>query len=439
MQYIPQVLFLLLSATAIFLFGKKVLEIRRNILLGKDEDYSNNKELRIKNMLLLAFGQKKMFKNPLVAFLHLIVYVGFVIINIEMLEIVLDGILGTHRLFVQFLPLSLYKFLINSFEILAALVIIACSIFLIRRNIIKIKRFASKDLNGWAFNDANYILFTEIILMSLFLCMNATDTVLQTKGSVHYAEANTGDFLVSSILQPLFNQFSESTLISFERVCWWLHIIGIFAFLNYLPYSKHLHILLAFPNAYYARLEPKGEIKNMPSVQNEVLYAMQPELAPTDAAPPARFGAKDVFDLSWRNLLDAYSCTECGRCTAECPANITGKLLSPRAIMMKTRDRLEEVGKNIGLNKSFVDDGKTLLNNYITEEELRACTTCNACVEACPVSISPLEIIIELRRSLIMEDSKAPQEWNSMFSNIENNFAPWKFSPDDRDKWATEM
>jgi ferredoxin len=439
MQYIPQVIFLLLSAAAIFLFGKKVLEIRRNILLGKDEDYSDNKEQRIKNMLLLAFGQKKMFKNPLVAFLHLIVYVGFVIINIEMLEIVLDGIFGTHRLFVQFLPLSLYKFLINSFEILATLVIIACSIFLIRRNIIKVKRFASNDLKGWAFNDANYILFTEIILMSLFLCMNATDTVLQAKGSAHYADANTDNFIISSVLQPLFNQFSESTLIGFERACWWLHIIGIFAFLNYLPYSKHLHILLAFPNAYYARLEPKGEIKNMPSVQNEVLYAMQPELAPTDATPPARFGAKDVVDLSWRNLLDAYSCTECGRCTAECPANITGKLLSPRAIMMKTRDRLEEVGKNIRLNKSFVDDGKTLLNNYITEEELRACTTCNACVEACPVSISPLEIIIELRRSLIMEDSKAPQEWNSMFSNIENNFAPWKFSPDDRDKWATEM
>jgi ferredoxin len=439
MQYIPQVIFLLLSAAAIFLFGKKVLEIRRNILLGKDEDYSDNKEQRIKNMLLLAFGQKKMFKNPLVAFLHLIVYVGFVIINIEMLEIVLDGIFGTHRLFVQFLPLSLYKFLINSFEILATLVIITCSIFLIRRNIIKVKRFASNDLKGWAFNDANYILFTEIILMSLFLCMNATDTVLQAKGSAHYADANTDNFIISSVLQPLFNQFSESTLIGFERACWWLHIIGIFAFLNYLPYSKHLHILLAFPNAYYARLEPKGEIKNMPSVQNEVLYAMQPELAPTDATPPARFGAKDVVDLSWRNLLDAYSCTECGRCTAECPANITGKLLSPRAIMMKTRDRLEEVGKNIRLNKSFVDDGKTLLNNYITEEELRACTTCNACVEACPVSISPLEIIIELRRSLIMEDSKAPQEWNSMFSNIENNFAPWKFSPDDRDKWATEM
>ncbi|MCZ2222405.1 MAG: (Fe-S)-binding protein [Chitinophagales bacterium] len=439
MHIISQILFLLLSAVAIYLFSKKVIEIRRNILLGKDEDYTDNKKQRIKNMLLLAFGQKKMFRNPLVALLHLIVYVGFVIINIEMLEIVLDGVLGTHRLFVSFLPLGLYKFLINSFEILAVLVIIACSIFLIRRNIIKIKRFASKDLKGWAFNDANYILFTEIVLMSLFLCMNATDTLLQQKGSTHYAEAATGNFIFSSLLHPIFNQFSVTTLIVIERTCWWLHIIGIFAFLNYLPYSKHLHILLAFPNAYYARLEPKGEMKNMPSVQNEVLYAMQPELAPTDAAPPTRFGAKDVFDLSWRNLLDAYSCTECGRCTAACPANMTGKLLSPRAIMMKTRDRLEEVGRNINQNKSFVDDGKTLLYDYISEEELRACTTCNACVEECPVSISPLEIILELRRSLVMEDSKAPQEWNSMFSNIENNFAPWKFSPDDRDKWATEM
>lgn len=439
MHYIPQVLFLIISGIAVYLFAKKAIEIRRNILLGKDEDYSDNKQQRIKNMLLLAFGQKKMFRNPLVAFLHLIVYLGFIIINIEVLEIVLDGILGKHRLFVGLLPSPLYKFLINSFEVLAILVITACAIFLIRRNIIKIKRFAHKDLKGWAFSDANYILFTEIVLMSLFLIMNASDTLLQQNGYGHYAENQTGNFIISSYIHPLLNNFSNTTLLSIERVCWWLHIIGIFAFLNYLPYSKHLHILLAFPNAYYARLEPKGEMKNMPSVQNEVLYAMQPELAPADAAPPARFGAKDVFDLSWKNLMDAYSCTECGRCTAACPANMTGKLLSPRAIMMKTRDRLEEVGKNIDKNKSFVDDGKSLLYDYISVEELRACTTCNACVEECPVSISPLEIIIELRRSLIMEDSNAPQEWNSMFSNIENNFAPWKFSPDERDKWTTEV
>jgi ferredoxin len=351
----------------------------------------------------------------------------------------LDGILGKHRLFFGIIPAGLYSFLINFFEVLAVSVFAVCAVFLIRRNIIKLKRFISKDLNGWPRSDANYILFTEIVLMSLFLIMNATDTVLQSRAGTHYAEHPTGNFIFSSLLHPLFNGMSNGSLETIERVCWWLHIIGIFTFLNYLPYSKHLHVLLAFPNAYYARLEPQGKMKNMPSVQNEVLYAMQPELAPTDAAPPARFGAKDVFDLSWKNLLDAYSCTECGRCSTECPANSTGKLLSPRAIMMKTRDRLEEVGKNINLNKEFKDDSKSLLHDYISVEELRACTTCNACVETCPVSISPLEIIVELRRSLIMEESNAPQEWNGTFSNIENNFAPWKFSPDERDKWAEEM
>lgn len=258
-------------------------------------------------------------------------------------------------------------------------------------------------------------------------------------GAEHYTHNLTGNFIFSSLLHPLFEGLSTSNLIVVERVCWWLHIAGIFAFLNYLPYSKHLHVILAFPNAYFARLEPQGKMKNMPAIQNEVLYAMQPEMAPTDAAPPASFGAKDVFDLTWKNLLDAYSCTECGRCTAACPANITGKILSPRSIMMKTRDRLEEVGKNITTNKEFKDDSKSLLHNYITVEELRACTSCNACVEACPVSISPLDIIVELRRNLIMEESNAPQEWNSTFSNIENNFAPWKFSPDERDKWAEEL
>jgi heterodisulfide reductase subunit C len=316
------------------------------------------------------------------------------------------------------------------------LVLIVCVVFLSRRNIIKLKRFASNDLAGWPKSDANYILITEIILMSLFLGMNACDTILQSRGEPHYIV--TGNFVVSQYLQPLFNNLSNTSLVAIERVAWWLHILGILAFLNYLPYSKHLHIMLAFPNAYYTRLEALGTFKNMPAIQNEVLYAMQPELAPTEAAPPASFGAKDVFDLSWKNLLDAYSCTECGRCTSACPANITGKLLSPRAIMMKTRDRLEEVGKNINTNKSFVADNKSLLHDYITVEELRACTTCNACVDACPVSISPLEIITELRRNLVMEESNSPQEWNGMFSNIENNFAPWKFSPDDRDKWALE-
>ncbi len=435
MALVPQILFLILTVVAIWLFRKKAIEIKRNIFLGRPEDLNNHSSERWKNLFLLALGQKKMFKNPLVAIMHLVLYAGFIIINIEVLEIVLDGVLGTHRLFLPFLGAA-YAWLINAFEVLALLVLIVCVIFLVRRNMIKLKRFVSKDLNGWPRTDANYILITEIILMALFLTMNAIDLVLQTRGLEHYRP--TGDFLISSQLGPLLQGFSSGALVVFERICWWLHIAGIFTFLNYLPYSKHLHIMLAFPNAYYARLEPQGKMHNMVSVQNEVLYAMQPALAPTDAAAPASFGAKDIFDLSWKNLLDAYSCTECGRCTSACPANTTGKLLSPRKIMMDTRDRLEEVGKNINANKNFVDDGKMLLHNYISVEELRACTTCNACVEACPVSISPLEIILELRRSLIMEESNAPQEWNGTFSNIENNFAPWKFSPNDRDQWTKE-
>jgi ferredoxin len=440
MHYVQQIGFVALLVAASWLFARKISEIRRNILLGKDENLNDHPAKRWKNLLLLALGQKKMFQNPLVAVMHLVIYVGFIIINLEVLEIVLDGVLGTHRLFAPLLG-NLYNWLINGFEFLAVGVIIVCVAFLVRRNIIKLKRFISKDLDGWPRSDANYILLTEIILMSLFLTMNAADLLLQAKGNAHYHP--TGNFFFSGTLASVFSGMSESGLVTLERTCWWLHITGIFAFLNYLPYSKHLHILLAFPNAYYARLEPNGQMKNMPAVQNEVLYAMQPETAPTsggaNAAPPAHFGAKDIFELSWKNLLDAYSCTECGRCTAACPANITGKLLSPRKIMMSTRDRTEEVGKNIRVNKQFIADSKSLLHDYITVEELRACTTCNACVEACPVSISPLDIITELRRSLIMEESNAPQEWNSTFSNIENNFAPWKFSPDDRDKWAEEM
>jgi heterodisulfide reductase subunit C len=436
MQLLPQIIFIAFAGFATWLFSKNILQIRRNIFLGNPEDLSDNPSRRWNNVILLALGQKKMFKNKLVAVLHFIIYAGFIIINIEVLEIVLDGLLGTHRLFFPFLGAA-YTFLINFFEVLAVGVIVVCIAFLSRRNILKLKRFISKDLNGWPRSDANYILIAEIILMSLFLAMNATDRALQVQGSEHYH--NTGSFIFSGLLAPMFGNLSESTLIVIERTCWWIHIIGILAFLNYLPYSKHLHIMLAFPNAYYARLEPAGKMDNMQNVQNEVKYMMQPELAPTGDAQPMKFGAKDIFDLSWKNLLDAYSCTECGRCSTACPANITGKLLSPRKIMMDTRDRLQEVGKNINTNGSFKDDGKTLLNDYVTVEELRACTTCNACVEACPVSINPLEIILELRRSLIMEDSNAPQEWNGMFSNIENNFAPWKFSPEDRDKWAEEM
>lgn len=436
MHYIPQVLFILILSFAVWLFTKNIIRIRRNIFLGKADDVSDNKPQRWRNLFLLALGQKKMFKNKPVAIMHFIIYAGFIIINIEVLEILLDGVFGTHRLFLGSLGV-LYTFAINFFEILAFGVLAVCVVFLARRNIVKLKRFMSKDLNGWPRTDANLILVVEIILMSLFLLMNATDRALQIQGSEHYRQ--TGSFIISGIFAPLFNNVSVGTLITIERTSWWLHIIGILAFLNYLPYSKHLHIALAFPNSYYGRVEPLGEMDNMVSVQNEVKYMMQPELTPTDAAAPARFGAKDIFDLKWTNLMGAYACTECGRCTSACPANITGKLLSPRKIMMDTRDRLQEVGKNIEKNGSFVDDGKTLLNDYISVEELRACTTCNACVEECPVSINPLEIITELRRSLIMEDSNAPQEWNGMFTNIETNFAPWKLSPDERDKWAIEM
>ena len=439
MQLLQQILFLVLSAAATWLFTRKVKEIRRNINLGRDEKIDDQPGRRWRNVLLLAFGQQKMFRKPIVALLHFVVYGGFIIINIEVLEIVLDGLTGAHRLFAA--PLGgLYTFLINAFEILALLVLLACVVFLIRRNIIKLKRFVSKDLDGWPRSDANYILMTEIVLMSLFLLLNASDTLLQTRGVEHYAAHPTGNFILSQYLQPLLSGISDNGLEMTERGSWWLHIIGIFAFLNYLPYSKHLHILLAFPNAYYANLEPMGKMENMPSVQQEVLYAMQPELIPAgDAAPPQRFGAKDVADLSWKNLMDAYSCTECGRCSSACPANQTGKLLSPRKIMMDTRDRMEDIGRNISKNGTFTDDGKSLLHDYITVEELRACTTCNACVQECPVSISPLDIIIKLRRYLVMEESNSPQEWTAMFGNVENNFAPWKFSPDERDKWAESI
>ncbi|MEP7110348.1 MAG: (Fe-S)-binding protein [Ferruginibacter sp.] len=437
MHLLPQIIFIAFAIAAIWLFSKNIVQIRRNIFLGKAEDLKGDSSRRWLNLFLLAFGQKKMFKNKLVALMHFVIYAGFIIINIEVLEIVLDGILGTHRLFLPLLG-DAYTFMINFFELLAAGVIVVCVVFLCRRNIAKLKRFISRDLNGWPRNDANYILIAEIILMSLFLTMNTTDRALQLQDSEHYQ--NTGDFIFSGLLAPLLSGLKESTLIVIERSSWWMHILGIFTFLNYLPYSKHLHIIMAFPNAYYARLDLPGKMDNMESVQNEVKYILQPELAPPAGGEgqSMKFGAKDVFELSWKNLLDAYSCTECGRCSAACPANQTGKSLSPRKIMMDTRDRLQEVGNNIKVNGKFIDDGKTLLNNYITVEELRACTTCNACVEECPVSINPLDIIFELRRSLIMEDSNAPQEWNGMFSNIENNFAPWKFSPDDRDKWRED-
>lgn len=439
MQIAQQILFVLISVAAIVLFAKRVRQLIRNIRLGHEEVINDQPARRWRNLFLLAFGQQKMFRNPLVAVLHFFVYAGFVIINIEVLEIVLDGILGTHRLFAA--PLGgFYTFLINAFEVLAVLVIVACAIFLVRRNVIKLRRFASKDLNGWPRSDANYILITEIVLMTLFLFLNASDTLLQARGEEHYAANPTGNFIFSQLLQPLLTGLDNSALIVLERSCWWLHIVGIFAFLNYLPYSKHLHIILAFPNAWYARLAPMGKMENMPSIQKEVLYAMQPELAPAaeTAEPPKKFGAKDVMDLSWKNILDAYSCTECGRCSAACPANMTGKELSPRTIMMKTRDRADEIGRALDKKQEAGSDGKSLLHDYISVEELRACTTCNACVQECPVSINPLDIILQLRRYLVMEESNTPPEWAAMFGNVENNFAPWKFSPTDRDQWTVQ-
>src|SRR4051812_21021492 len=363
MNIIFQIAFILVSIIAIWMFTKKIKEIRRNILLGRNEQLNDHPNQRWRNVLLLALGQKKMFKKPLVAVMHFVIYAGFIIINIEVLEIILDGIFGTHRLFHNALG-PVYSWLINSFEFLAVGVIIVCVAFLSRRNILKLWRFYHHDLDGWPRSDANYILIMEIILMTLFLTMNASDTLLQSRGYDHYAEHITGNFAFSSFLHPLLNGSNNHTLEAVERGCWWLHIIGIFAFLNYLPFSKHLHIIMAFPNAYYVRLEPQGKMKNMPEIQQEVLYAMQPELIPAGETVQEhfkRFGAKDIFDLSWRNLLDAYSCTECGRCTAACPANITGKKLSPRRIVMRTRDRAEDIGRNINDNGSFADDEKTLL------------------------------------------------------------------------------
>ena len=422
MVLVQQLLFILVSIFAIALFARKMSQIRKTIFLGKKESINDRKADRWKQVLFLALGQKKMFKKPIPAILHAFVYVGFILINIEVAEILVDGACGTERAFQPYLG-SLYTVAISFFEILAALVLIGVIAFWIRRNILKLKRFTSPELQGAPLQDANRILYIEIVLMSMLLLMNAADH-----------EAN---FLISQHLKPLFSNWSESNTHLFMRITWWGHILGIFAFLNYLPYSKHLHIIMAFPNAYYSRLDPQGTVANMPEIQQEVLYMMEPATAPTSAdAAPVSFGAKDVTDLSWKHLLDAYACTECGRCTEQCPANITGKKLSPRKIMMDTRDRAEEISAQMDKQGNITPDGKSLLHDYISVEELRACTTCNACVEACPVGIEPLSIIMQLRRNLIMEESNAPQEWNMMFGNIENNMAPWKLSPDDRDAWT---
>jgi len=441
MEYVPNILFLIALIVGIGFFARNVKKLSRNIKLGKDVDVNDNKSQRWRNMVRIALGQTKMVVRPVAGLMHIIVYVGFIIINIEVLEIILDGILGTHRLFS---PLGgLYDFLIGSFEVLALLVIVAVVVFWIRRNIIRLKRFIKPEMNGWPKKDGNMILYIEFVLMLLFLTMNAADFQLQQLGAEHYTQA--GAFPISQFIVPLLDGLSISSLMVIERTAWWLHILGILAFLNYLYYSKHLHILLAFPNTYYGRVKPQGEFNNLESVTNEVKLMMDPSADPFaapaegDAAVPEKFGASDVMDLNWVQLLNAYTCTECGRCTSECPANQTGKKLSPRKIMMDTRDRLEEVGKVMDTNKGeFVPDGKQLLGDYISHEELWACTTCNACVQACPVSIDPLSIIVEMRRYLVMEQSAAPMELNTMMSNIENNGAPWPYNQMDRLNWVNE-
>lgn len=427
---VSQIIFVILAIAGTALFTFNARKVIRNIKLGKALNRSDRPSERWMTMLKVAFGQTKMAVRPVPFFLHLVVYLGFVIINLEVLEIVIDGIFGSHRIFAGLG--SFYNFLIGSFELLAAGVWLACAIFLIRRNVIKVKRFSGVEMKNWPKSDANYILITEILLMTAFLTMNAADAKLQALGAAHYIEA--GAFPISTWLQNLLPN-NASSLIFIERFCWWFHIVGIFAFLNYLPYSKHFHIMLAFPNTYFSKLTPKGQFSNMNSVTNEVKAMLDPSFVPAETAP-GKFGAKDVQDLTWVNLLNAYTCTECGRCTSVCPANITGKLLSPRKIMMDTRDRMEEVGKNIDKHGSEHQDGKSLLDDYITREEIWACTSCNACVEACPVNIDPLEIIMELRRYAVMEESVAPASINAMLGNVENNGAPWKYSPADRFNWT---
>ena len=435
---ISSFIFLIILSASIFLFARNLKKIIRNIKLGKGGLVFSNTKQRWKNVLFIAFGQSKMFKKPIVAVLHFIVYLGFIIINIELLEIVLDGILGTHRI-LSFMG-GVYNFIIGSFEVLAFLVIAACVIFLIRRNLLSIKRFWNDEMVGWPRLDANLILIFEILLMFAFLFMNAADVILQDRDPFHYPQV--GSFPISQYIALYLHHFSTTSLIFLERFCWWFHIIGILGFLNYLVISKHLHILFAFPNTYYSNLNPKGQFTNMRSVTKEVKIMLDPNNdpfnQPANTTEIERFGAKDVYDLTWLQLLNAYSCTECGRCTAECPANITGKKLSPRKIMMDVRDRVEEVGKLIDTHGSDFNDNKSLLNDYVKSEEIWACTSCNACVEACPLNIDPLSIILDLRRYAVMEESSAPTELNTVFSNIENNGAPWQFSASDRLNWKDD-
>jgi heterodisulfide reductase subunit C len=444
MSYLDNILFAILLIIGFGFFASSVKKIIRNINLGVDVNRKDNPKARWKNMAMIALGQSKMVKRPIAGVLHIIVYVGFIIINIELLEIIIDGLFGTHRVFAPYLG-PVYDVLIGSFEILALLVLIAVIVFWTRRNIIRLKRFINPDLNGFPKSDANYILYFEVVLMTLFLLMNASDLHLQNVpgGFSHFHKA--GSFPVSQFIAPIFNGMSNELVMLLCEAFWWLHIIGILIFMNYLYFSKHLHILLAFPNTYFANLNPEGQFDNLESVTKEVKLMMDPNADPFAAAPvdenaaPSKFGASDVQDLNWVQLLNAYTCTECGRCTSSCPANQTGKKLSPRKIMMDTRDRLQEVGKNIDTNNGvFVPDNKSLLNDYITPEELWACTSCNACVEECPVNISPLSIIMDMRRYLVMEQSAAPMPLNAMMTNIENNGAPWQYNQQDRLNWKNE-
>jgi len=432
---ITNIIFILVFLAAVYFFYRSFSVIISNIKLGRDLDIKDNKNKRWKTMFLVAIGQSKMTKRPIAGVLHIMVYVGFIIVNVEMLEILIDGITGSHRV-LSFLPF--YNGLVSTLEFFALAVITACIFFLIRRNVLKVKRFHNQEMTKWPTLDANIILFTEIVLMTAFLSMNAADQVLQSLGNHHYVE--TGSFLFSGLLVPMFSGLSEGTLIFIERFGWWFHIVGVLAFLNYIPYSKHFHVFFAFPNVYYSKLKARTYISNMESVTNEVKIAMgiieDPGASDEEIAT---FGAKDVQDLNWKSLMDAYTCTECGRCTAVCPANLTGKKLSPRKIVMDTRDRLEVVGKEIRKNGKDHTDGKSLFKDYISAEEIWACTTCNACTYECPVNIDQVSIIMELRRYVFMEESAAPSPLNAMSTNIENNGAPWQYSAADRYNWAEEL
>lgn len=438
MSILPQLLFVLILGAAGYILYKRVSFLRRNIFLGKKETRNDQSDKRWKTMLLVAFGQQKMFKRFVPAFLHLLIYVAFVVINLEVLEFIIDGLTGSHRIFAPFLGAA-YGVAMNVFEFLAIAVLVSCVAFLIRRNVMKVERFTKPEMKGWPAMDANLILVIEIILMFAILTMNATDQLLAERGVEKYTLLN--GLVFSSLIQPLFANMSDGALIAIERFAWWFHIVGILGFAIYVTYSKHLHIFLAFPNTWYSNLKPKGEMQNMAEVTNEV-NMMLGIATEASAEPPAeigRFGAKDINDLSWVNVMNAYSCTECGRCTSECPANLTGKKLSPRKIMMDVRDRADEVGKSIDAGGPGLEDGKSLLGDYITKEEINACTSCNACVEACPVNIDPLSIILQMRRYVAMEESGTPAQWNAMFQNMETSFSPWKFAPTDRFNWADQV